>query len=89
MKNSLITAILIAAFMFPPLSFATPGILKMFLAQYPASEGSQLSSCRTCHMPVQENCLNSYGLTLKDNGLNFILIDGDSATLNHPSCFSL
>ena len=86
MRNSLITAILITAFVFPALSYATPGILKMFLAQYPASESSQLSSCRTCHMPIQENCLNSYGLALKDNSLDFRLIekvDSDGDTVNN------
>src|SRR5210317_240723 len=86
MRKSLIITILIAVFVFPSLSYATPGILKMFLAQYPASENSQLSSCRTCHMPIQENFLNSYGLNLRDNGLDFSLIekvDSDGDRVNN------
>lgn len=85
MKNTLISAILLASLLIPSLSLGTPGILKMFLARYPASEGSQLASCRTCHLPAQENCLNSYALALKENGLDFSLIekadsDGDTVS---------
>ncbi|KPJ98456.1 MAG: hypothetical protein AMJ60_08140 [Desulfobacterales bacterium SG8_35] len=85
MRNTLTSAILLAALLIPTLSLATPGILKMFLAKYPAAEGSQLSSCRTCHLPAQENCLNSYALSLKENGLDFSLIekadsDGDTVS---------
>jgi len=58
---------------------ATPGILKLFLAKYPASENSQLASCRTCHLPAQESCLNSYALALKENGLDFSLIEKDDS----------
>lgn len=86
MRYNLIFTILLAAVLFPTLSLATPGILNMFLANYPASEGSQLSSCRTCHLPAQENCLNSYALALKENGLDFSLIekaDSDGDTLSN------
>ena len=83
MKNLLTSTLLLVALLFPSLCLATPGILKMFLAKYPAADGSQLSTCRTCHLPAQENCLNSYALALKENGLDFSLIekadsDGDS-----------
>jgi len=85
MKNILTSTLLLAALLFPSHCLATPGILKMFLAKYPASEGSQLSTCRTCHLPAQENCLNSYALALKENGLDFSLIekadsDGDTVS---------
>ncbi|MFC1827906.1 cytochrome c3 family protein [Thermodesulfobacteriota bacterium] len=86
MKNTLTSLIMLTALLFPTLSLATPGILKMFLAKYPASEGSQLSSCRTCHLPAQENFLNSYALALKENGLDFSLIemaDSDSDTVSN------
>jgi hypothetical protein len=75
MRNILTSAILLAALFIPTLCLATPGILKLFLAKYPASDDSQLSSCRTCHLPAQENCLNSYALALKENGLDFSLIE--------------
>jgi hypothetical protein len=57
----------------------------MFLSKYPAAEGSQLASCRTCHLPAVKNCLNSYAITLKENGLDFSIIensdsDGDTAS---------
>jgi hypothetical protein len=85
MRNTLTTTILLTVLLIPTLSLATPGILNMFLAKYPASDGSQLSSCRTCHLPAQENCLNSYALALKENGLDFSLIekadsDGDTVS---------
>ena len=85
MRKTMTSTIFLAALLLPSLSLATPGILKMFLAKYPASEGSQLSSCRTCHLPALENCLNSYALALKENGLDFSLIektdsDGDTVS---------
>jgi len=85
MKNILTSTLLLTALLIPSLCLATPGILKMFLAKYPSSESSQLSSCRTCHLPAQENCLNSYALALKENGLDFSLIekadsDGDTVS---------
>ena len=85
MRKTLTSAILLAVLLIPTLSLGTPGILKMFLARYPASEGSQLSNCRTCHMPAQKNCLNSYALNLKENGLDFGSIemsdsDGDTVS---------
>ena len=85
MKNQLKSIPLVVLLLFPSLSHATPGILKMFLVKYPASEGSQLASCRTCHLPVVENCLNSYAIALKENGLDFSIIekidsDGDTVS---------
>ncbi len=85
MKRKLVSAIILAGLLIPTLSSATPGILKLFLAKYPASDNSQLASCRTCHLPAQENCLNSYALSLKQNGLDFSLIeeadsDGDTVS---------
>ncbi len=57
----------------------------MFISKYPATEGSQLADCRTCHMPVQENFLNSYSFALKNNRLDFEAIeqvdsDGDGVS---------
>ena len=86
MKNQLKSFLLLAVLLFPSLTHATPGILKMFLAKYPASEGSQLASCRTCHLPAVENCLNSYAIALKENGLDFSIIekiDSDGDTLSN------
>ena len=85
MKNKLTSTTFLLALLFPSLCLATPGILKMFLAKYPTAEGSQLSSCRTCHLPAQQNCLNSYALALKENRLDFSLIekadsDGDTVS---------
>ncbi len=85
MKNILAPAILLVTLLIPTLSPATPGILKLFIAKYPTSEGSQLANCRTCHLPAEKNCLNSYALALKENGLDFSLIekldsDGDTVS---------
>jgi len=63
-KNGLISFLLILAFCIPALSHATPGILKLFLARYPDVEGSQLASCRTCHLPALEYCLNTHQLLI-------------------------
>ena len=85
MKSKMAAILLITVLFFPSPSLATPGILKMFLGKYPAAEGSQLANCRTCHMPVIENFLNSYAIALKENGLDFGAIeeidsDGDAAS---------
>jgi len=86
MRNKLTSILLLAVLLIPSLSFATPGILKMFLSEYPTSKGGQLASCRTCHLPAFENCLNSYAIALKENGLDFNLIektDSDGDTINN------
>ena len=85
MRNQLTSILLLAVLFSPSLSLATPGILKMFLNNYPTSEGSQLADCRTCHLPAAENCLNSYAIALKENGLDFSIIekidsDGDTVS---------
>jgi hypothetical protein len=80
MKNGRIAFLLLATFSIPALCHATPGIMKLFLARYPDTEGSQLASCRTCHLPAQENCLNGYAQQLQGNRLDFSAIehsDGD------------
>jgi hypothetical protein len=63
----------------PSLALATPGILKLFIAEYPEVAGSQLSDCRTCHLPNVKNCLNPYAVSLKQNKLLFAQIEGDDA----------
>ena len=75
MKKMLTTTILVFGLIVPTLSFATPGILKMFIARYPDTKKSQLADCRTCHMPVVEKSLNSYALSLKENGLDFSTVE--------------
>ncbi len=57
-------------------AFATPGIMKRFIAVYPAVAESQLATCRTCHMPVISSSLNGYAIALRDNGLDFKAIEG-------------
>jgi len=79
MKNGLTPCILLVALWIPALSFATPGIMKQFIARYPDTEESQLASCRTCHLPALENCLNSYAQLLKENGLDFSAIEQTDA----------
>jgi hypothetical protein len=79
MKNGLTLCILFAAFSIPALSYATPGIMKKFMARYPETEKSQLASCRTCHLPTLENCLNSYAQLLKENRLDFTAIEQTDA----------
>lgn len=75
MKKMLTTTILVFGLIVPTLSLATPGILKMFIARYPDTKKSQLADCRTCHMPVVEKSLNSYALSLKENGLDFSTVE--------------
>jgi hypothetical protein len=75
MKSRLVSCLLLAMFAIPALSHATPGIMKLFVAKYPDVEGSQLASCRTCHLPTLENCLNGYAQQLRENKLDFSAID--------------
>ncbi len=70
MKNFWII-IISASIIAPAIAFATPGVLKRFTAQYPSAIDSQLDSCRTCHLPAINNCLNSYAAALKENTLAF------------------
>jgi hypothetical protein len=79
MMNGLTPCILLAALCLPALSHATPGIMKKFIARYPDTEESQLASCRTCHLPALENCLNSYAQLLKENRLDFRAIEQTDA----------
>ncbi|MBI3535575.1 MAG: cytochrome c3 family protein [Deltaproteobacteria bacterium] len=51
--------------------FALPSIQKAFTDKYPATVGSQLNSCATCHMPIKADFLNTYGIALRDSKLNF------------------
>jgi hypothetical protein len=83
MKKTFLFAIVLLSL--PGVALATPGIMKRFVKQYPESAGSQLASCRTCHMPVGQDFLNNYATALKENGLNFKVIeesdaDGDGQT---------
>jgi len=49
-------------------------ILNSFISAYPATGGSALANCTTCHTSVPT--LNPYGSALKASGLNFTAIEG-------------
>lgn len=53
---------------------ATNGILNDFTAAYPATTGTALDSCSTCHTSAP--ALNPYGSALRANGFNFGAIEG-------------
>ncbi len=71
MKKRLTRIILAVALIIPATTFATPGIMKMFISKYPEVKESQLASCRTCHLPANDNCLNGYAVSLRENSLDF------------------
>ena len=52
-------------------AYATPSLQTAFIAQYPSLRDTPLQSCTTCHMPVKKDCLNGYGLALKDAKMSF------------------
>ena len=79
MKKKLMQAVVISVVFMPTLVLATPGIMKLFIAVYPQVEGDQLASCRTCHMPIQTDCLNSYGISLRENSLDFSAVEEKDA----------
>ena len=79
MKNVLKISIFVLGLVVPTLTFATPGILKMFISKYPDTIKSQLADCRTCHLPAEKNNLNSYALSLKENALDFSAVEDDDA----------
>jgi len=84
MKKLLLPLITSLIVVIPSLAVATPGIMKQFIAAYPHVEDSLLASCRTCHLPAEKDCLNRYGMALRDNALDFKAIedqdaDGDGA----------
>jgi hypothetical protein len=85
MKRTLVYASLVSALLIPRQALSLPGILKLFTAQYPATVGTQLDSCRTCHLPMPAECLNGYAMELRDKGLDFAAVedmdaDGDGVT---------
>ncbi|MGZ8755072.1 MAG: hypothetical protein ACXW15_07785, partial [Acidimicrobiia bacterium] len=53
---------------------AKDSILNSFTTTYPATAGSTLDSCSTCHTSVP--ALNAYGAALRADGLNFSAIEG-------------
>ncbi len=53
---------------------AKDSILTSFTSNYPATSGSALDSCSTCHTSVP--ALNAYGSALRTAGLNFGAIEG-------------
>jgi hypothetical protein len=62
---------------------ATNGVLDDFTTAYPATAGTSLDSCSTCHTSVP--ALNAYGSAVKASGMNFAGIedldsDGDGFT---------
>ena len=76
MGKIFVRIIVILGLLIPTLAFATPGIMKKFIGIYPEIKDSQLASCRTCHMPAGEDFLNSYGVALKENLLDFSAVEG-------------
>jgi len=55
------------------------------ISRYPQLRDTPLQSCTTCHMPVKADCLNSYGIALRDAKMNFTEIekldsDGDKVS---------
>ena len=75
MGKIVVRIIMALALLIPTLAFATPGIMKKFIAMYPETKGSQLASCRTCHMPAEKDFLNSYGIALRENLLDFSAVE--------------
>ncbi len=73
MKRMLQKLMLLLAFfvVLPTVVYATPGIMKLFVAQYPDTAGSQLDSCRTCHLPAEKDCLNVYAQAVKEKSFDF------------------
>ena len=55
-------------------AFATNSMMGDFTSAYPATAGTPLASCSTCHTSVP--ALNPYGSALRSNGLNFGAIEG-------------
>ena len=53
---------------------AKDSILNSFTSTYPATAGTTLDNCSTCHTSVPT--LNAYGAALKANGLSFSAIEG-------------
>ena len=53
---------------------ARDSILSSFTATYPATAGTTLDNCSTCHTSVPT--LNAYGAALKASGLSFSAIEG-------------
>ncbi|MCM2279021.1 MAG: cytochrome c family protein [Oligoflexia bacterium] len=57
-------------------AFALPVMQSAFLEKYPATVNTALASCATCHLPIKEGFVNSYGLALKNAKLDFAAIEG-------------
>ena len=56
------------------IAFADNAIMGDFTTAYPATAGTPLASCSTCHTSVPS--LNPYGSALRANGFNFGAIEG-------------
>jgi hypothetical protein len=52
-------------------TYAMPSLQTAMIARYPALRDTPLANCGTCHMPVKADCLNSYGLALRDAEMRF------------------
>lgn len=66
-------------------SFASPAILKAFIAHFPDAEKNQLNSCLTCHSGLKAGFINGYAVDLKNAKYDFDAIadldsDGDGVT---------
>jgi hypothetical protein len=55
---------------------ATPSLQTAFISAYPAVADSKLDNCATCHMPVEKDFLNTFGLDMKEAKLRFKDIEG-------------
>ncbi|MBT8165150.1 MAG: hypothetical protein HKO63_05435 [Acidimicrobiia bacterium] len=55
-------------------AFATNSMMGDFTSAYPATAGTPLASCSTCHTSVP--ALNPYGAALRSNSFNFGAIEG-------------
>ena len=60
-------------------ALAIPSLQTAFIARYPFLRNSSLDSCTTCHMPVVKDCLNSYGVELKEAQMKFEEIEDEDA----------
>ncbi len=73
------TIIFSASFFIASIVHATPGLNKVFLDAYPQLKGTALEGCSTCHMPVKEDFLNPYGLSLRAAKMNFQAVEQEDS----------
>lgn len=76
MKRYLFALLALVFFAAPAPSEATPGFQKLFVAKYPATKGTVLDTCSTCHMPAIKGFVNAYGVALMDKEVDFGAMEG-------------